>query len=264
MRVIIKKNYDELSKEAALAVAALIRRKPDCTLGLATGSTPLGLYKEMVRMHRRERLSFSAVKTFNLDEYCGLAAAHPQSYRYFMDTHLFGHIDINPENACVPDGSIAMEQAEQYCEGYEGKIKSVGGIDLQVLGIGGDGHIAFNEPGSSFSSRTRIVALDAQTIIDNARFFNNTEDVPKFAVSMGVGTILEAKEILFLASGKNKADIVAKALEGPLTSMVTASALHLHPKVTAILDEEAACSLVRYPYYKFTRDAERDINMPLF
>jgi len=264
MRVIITKDYYELSREASVVISSLINKKPGCVLGLATGSTPLGLYRELVRLHKEEKLSFSSVKTFNLDEYYGLNPSHPQSYRHFMDTNLFRHIDIKPENTFVPEGNIKSEEAEEYCRGYEEEIKKNGGIDLQVLGIGGDGHIAFNEPGSSLGSRTRIVALDARTIADNARFFNKAEEVPRFALSMGVGTILEAREIILLAAGSNKAPILAQALEGPITSMVTASAIQFHPRVTVITDEEAACSLARYPYYKFIRDAEQKINTPLF
>jgi len=264
MRIIIKKNYDDLSKEAAGIIRNLIKTKPDCVLGLATGSTPIGLYRELIRFHKEEGLSFSRVTTFNLDEYYGLQPSHPQSYRYFMDTNLFKDIDIKPENTFVPEGSVKRQDIVRHCADYEQRIKKAGGIDIQVLGIGGDGHIAFNEPGSSFNSRTRLVSLDAQTINDNSRFFNNSEEVPQFALSMGIGTILEAREILFLASGENKADIVAQAIEGPLTSMVTASALQLHPKVNVILDEEAAFSLKRYSYYKFTQEAEGKIEMPIF
>lgn len=264
MRVIIKEDYREVSREAAGMVAGLVKSKPCCTLGLATGSTPLGLYNELVRLHRDEGLSFARVKTFNLDEYYGLAPEDPRSYRHFMDENLFGKIDIRPENTSVPDGRTEIDKLEEYCTSYEEKIRASGGIDLQVLGIGSDGHIAFNEPGSSLSSRTRIVSLDPQTIRDNSRFFNKGERVPEFALSMGVGTILESREILFLASGEGKAEIVARALEGPVTSMVTASALQLHPKVSIILDSQAAGKLRRLQYYRFSEEAERKIRMPLF
>ena len=264
MRVIVKSNYEEMSKEAAKIVADLVRKKPNCVLGLATGSTPVGLYQELVRMHKEEGLDFSQVTTFNLDEYYGLSPDHPQSYRYFMNENLFDGINIKKENTFVPDGTIPLEKIEEYCKEYEEKIKNAGGIDIQVLGIGGDGHIAFNEPGSSLASRTRLVALDEQTIKDNSRFFKSEEEVPRFALSMGVGTILEAKEIIFLANGKKKAEVVAKAIEGPITSLITASALQLHPKVTAILDEEAASELKRINYYKFAEEAEKKINKKLF
>lgn len=264
MRVIIVKDYDEMSRKAAKIVKELIIRKPDCVLGLATGSTPVGLYKELIRMHKEEGLDFSKVKTFNLDEYYGISPKHPQSYRYFMDVNLFNGINIKKENTHIPDGTIKKEEIEKYCKRYEEMIKEAGGIDLQVLGIGGDGHIGFNEPGSSIYSRTRLVALDQQTIKDNSRFFEKIEDVPKFALTMGVGTILEAKEILFLANGLKKAEVVAKAIEGPITSQITASALQLHPKVTLIIDEQAASKLKRKDYYKFAYDAEKSIGIKIF
>lgn len=264
MRVIVKSSYEEMSKEAAKIVADLVRNKPDCVLGLATGSTPVGLYQELVRMHKEEGLDFSQVTTFNLDEYYGLSPDHPQSYRYFMNENLFNGINIKKENTYVPDGTVPVEEIEKFCAEYEEKIKKAGGIDLQVLGIGGDGHIAFNEPGSSLGSRTRLVALDEQTIKDNSRFFEKEEDVPRFALSMGVGTILEAKEIIFLANGKKKAEVVAKAIEGPVTSAITASAIQLHPKVSVFLDEEAASELKRIQYYKFAAEAEKKINKKLF
>lgn len=264
MRIIIVKSYDEMSKKAADIVAELVRRKPDCVLGLATGSTPEGLYAELVRRHREEGLNFSKVTTFNLDEYYGLDGNHPQSYRYFMNEKLFNGINIKKENTFVPDGTVPVKDIERYCKKYEKTIKEKGGIDLQVLGIGGDGHIAFNEPGSSLSSRTRLVALNEQTIKDNSRFFKSADEVPRYALTMGVGTILEAKELLFLANGEKKADVVAKALEGPITSSITASALQLHQKVTAILDESAASRLSRAPFYRFAAEAEEKIGMKLF
>lgn len=264
MRILIAKDYEKMSKEAAQIVCELIRRKPDCVLGLATGSTPLGLYKELVRMHKEDGLDFSRVRTFNLDEYYGLSPQHPQSYRCFMDENLFKGLNIKPENTRVPDGSVKIGEVEQYCKRYEELIKQAGGIDLQVLGIGGDGHIAFNEPGSSLGSRTRVVALDEKTIEDNSRFFDSSADVPRFALSMGVGTILEAKEIIFLATGAKKAEVVAEALEGPVTSMITASALQLHPRVTAILDEEASDSLDRIAFYRFAADSEKKAGVKLF
>ena len=264
MRVLIVKDYDEMSKKAADIVAELVKRKPNCVLGLATGSTPEGLYSELVRRHKEEGLDFSKVITFNLDEYYGLPGTHPQSYRYFMNEKLFNGINIRKENTLVPDGKVPIKDIEKFCKEYEEKIKKAGGIDLQVLGIGGDGHIAFNEPGSSLSSRTRLVALNEQTIKDNSRFFSSVDDVPKYALSMGVGTILEAKELLFLANGEKKAEVVAKAIEGPITSSITASALQLHPKVTVILDEGAAKMLSRVSFYKFAAEAEEKIGMKLF
>lgn len=249
MEVIIKKNYDEMSKEAAKVVKKRILKKLNLVLGLATGSTPLGLYQELVRMHKEEDLSFKKVKTFNLDEYYGLDPDHPQSYRYFMNANLFSQIDIDLANTHVPDG--LAKDIGKYCLEYEEEIEKCGGIDLQVLGIGSDGHIGFNEPGSSLGSRTRIKTLNEQTVADNSRFFKNIDEVPKYAITMGVGTIIDAKEIILLASGKNKSRVVAQAIEGPVTSQITASMLQVHPKVMVILDEDAASLLKKRDYYKF-------------
>ncbi|MGI6595362.1 MAG: glucosamine-6-phosphate deaminase [Candidatus Ratteibacteria bacterium] len=264
MRVLIVKNYEELSVKAAEEVAELIKRKPICVLGLATGGTPVGMYKELARMHQSEGLDFSGVATFNLDEYYGLDGSHPHSYRCFMDANLVDGTNINRENMFIPNGKVAIKDVEAHCAEYEEKIKEAGGIDLQVLGIGGDGHIAFNEPGASLASRTRLVALNEQTIKDNARFFASAEEVPVYAISMGVGTILEARELLVLANGEKKADIVAKALEGPLSSSVVASVIQLHPKVTVILDEEAAGKLSRANFYKFAASMEGQVGLKLF
>jgi len=200
-------------------------------------------------MHKEEDLSFKKVKTFNLDEYYGLDPDHPQSYRYFMNANLFSQIDIDLANTHVPDG--LAKDIGKYCLEYEEEIEKYGGIDLQVLGIGSDGHIGFNEPGSSLGSRTRIKTLNEQTVADNSRFFKNIDEVPKYAITMGVGTIIDAKEIILLASGKNKSRVVAQAIEGPVTSQITASMLQVHPKVMVILDEDAASLLKKRDYYKF-------------
>ena len=184
MLVIIKENYEQMSIEAAKQVASLIRKKPDCVIGFATGSTPLGLYKELIRMHNEEGLDFSKVVSFNLDEYVGLPPTHPESYHYFMWENLFKHININPSNVHIPMGMA--EDIDAFCEWYEEKIIEHGGIDLQILGIGSNGHIAFNEHGSSLGSRTRIKTLDEKTRKDNARFFNSMDEVPKYAITMGV------------------------------------------------------------------------------
>ena len=252
MEVIITKNYDEMSKKAAQIIANQIQKKPDTVLGLATGSTPLGTYQELIRLNREEGLNFSKVTTFNLDEYLGLSPLHKESYNYFMWENLFKHININPENVYIPKGDV--QDAEEFCQWYEEKIKEVGGIDLQLIGIGSDGHIAFNEPGSSLMSRTRVKTLDEQTIKDNARFFTKEEEVPRFAITMGVGTILEAKKILLIANGEKKADACAQFIEGPVTSQITASALQLHQHVTVVLDEGAASKLKRIKYYNWIRD----------
>jgi len=249
MEVIIKETYDLMSKAAAEAVASLINSKPNAVLGLATGSTPLGLYRELARMHKSDGLDFSQVTTFNLDEYVGLTKDHPQSYHYFMHENLFKHINIPPQNVYIPSGTTTNYRA--FCAWFERRIEEVGGIDLQLLGIGSDGHIAFNEPSSSLGSRTRIKTLARQTIEDNARFFDRIEDVPVYAITMGVGTILEARQILFLANGENKAAAVAAAVEGPVTSMITASALQLHPDTICYLDRPAAGKLKMIDYYEW-------------
>ena len=251
MEIIICDTYEAMSQGAAKVVARLLNSKPNAVLGLPTGSTPLGLYKELARMHKSEGLDFSRVTTFNLDEYVGLRKDHPQSYHYFMHENLFKHINIPTQNVYLPSGTTDNYAA--FCQWYEQRIKECGGIDLQLLGVGSDGHIGFNEPSSSLGSRTRIKTLARPTIEDNARFFEKIEDVPIYAITMGVGTILEARQILFLANGANKADAVAKTIEGPVTSMITASALQLHPDVTAYLDRPAASKLSMLDYYQWVQ-----------
>lgn len=249
MEILIADNYDDMSRLAADLFEHQLRRKPSSVLGLATGSTPIGLYEELVRRHQEHGLDFSKAVTFNLDEYLDLPPTHTQSYRYFMEQHLFRHVNVSPANIHVPHGNAA--DIEGFCEWYEAEIERRGGIDLQVLGIGGDGHIAFNEPGSSLGSRTRLKTLTEETIRDNARFFDSDEQVPRFAITMGVGTIMEAREIVLLANGAKKAAVVAQALEGPITSQISASALQMHRQVTVVLDAEAATHLQRADYYRW-------------
>ena len=249
MEVVVCRDYQEMSKSAAAMVAQLLRRKPHAVLGLATGSTPLGLYKELIRLHKQEGLDFSQVTSFNLDEYVGLDPQHDQSYHYFMHENFFRHININLRQVHVPSGTAKDYGA--FCQWYEQRIKECGGIDLQVLGIGSNGHIAFNEPLSSLQSRTRIKTLARQTIEDNARFFARKEDVPIFAVTMGVGTIMEARRIVLLANGGAKAKAVAAAVEGPVSAMITASALQMHPDCTFYADDDAAAGLTMRDYYQW-------------
>jgi glucosamine-6-phosphate deaminase len=249
VEVIVQGTHEEMSRAAARVVAKTLNAKPNAVLGLATGSTPLGLYWELVRMHREEGLDFSQVTTFNLDEYVGLSKNHPQSYHYFMHENLFKHLNIPPQNIYIPSGTTDNYAA--FCQWYERRIVECGGIDLQVLGIGSDGHIAFNEPSSSLGSRTRIKTLARQTIADNARFFETLDQVPVYAITMGVGTILEAHKIILLANGATKAAAVAAAIEGPVTSMITASALQLHRDTMCILDREAAGELKMLDYYQW-------------
>jgi glucosamine-6-phosphate deaminase len=252
MEIIIKKDYGEMSSEAALIVAEELKKKARTgmpfKLGLATGGTPIGLYGELARMCAAKKLDFSTVITFNLDEYVGLAPTHERSYRRFMNENLFKRINIQIMNTHVPNG--LARNLEKHCEEYDAMIKDAGGLDLQVLGLGRDGHIGFNEPGSSLASRTRIKTLAEETISDNSRFFRKKKDVPRYAITMGVGTILESRKILLLASGPQKASVLARAVEGPVTSEITASALQLHPYVIVVCDEEAASSLKRKEYYR--------------
>src|SRR6476469_4041793 len=256
MEVVVMPSYEAMSLAAAKLVANVLNAKPNAVLWMATGSTPLGVYQELVRMHRKEGLDFAQVTTFNLDEYVGLQRQHPQSYHYFMHENFFRHVNVAPGNIYIPSGTTSNYRS--FCEWYEQRIKDCGGIDVQILGIGSDGHIAFNEPGSSLSSRTRLKTLAKSTIDDNARFFERPSDVPIYAITMGVGTILEARELILLASGKNKAKAVAEMIEGPVTSMITASALQLHPSANVFLDESAASQLKMRDYYDWVQKKKPD------
>jgi len=247
MLVVVKKDHDEVSGEAARVISNLLREKPSSVLGLATGSTPLDLYKELIRMYKDEGLDFSKVTTFNLDEYIGLPPSHPESYHHFMNEHLFKHINVPERFIHVPSGMVDVNEVHRinrFCDWYEEEIIRFGGIDLQLLGIGSNGHIGFNEPGSSLGSRTRIKTLSKNTRKDNARFFDNDlEQVPKYAITMGIGTILDSKIILLIAAGKSKAKAIKDTVEGPITNQVPASALQLHERVFLIIDEDAAAQL---------------------
>jgi glucosamine-6-phosphate deaminase len=249
MLVVLKKDYEEVSREAARIVAAAVRSNPAIVLGLATGNTPLGLYTELIDLYRAGTLDFSRATTFNLDEYLGVPHSHPQSYHTFMDQHFFSHVNFSRQSTHIPDGSITRDY-DSYCAFYEASIKTAGGIDLQILGIGRNGHIGFNEPTSSLASRTRLKALSRETIEDSRHLFGNESEMPKCAITMGIGTILDSRRILLLASGRSKAAAVAKAIEGPITSSVSASALQMHPDVTFIIDEEAGYSLTQRDYYR--------------
>jgi len=252
MEIIITPDYETMSKTSAAIIAREVKRKHDLVLGLATGDTPVWTYKELARLHQEEGLDLSKVTTFNLDEYLGLAPLHKNSYNYFMWENLFKHINVSPHRIFVPQGNT--NDPEQFSEWYEEQIRLAGGIDLQVLGIGSDGHIGFNEPGSSFASRTRVKGLYEQTIKDNARFFDKEEDVPRFAITMGVGTILDAKKILLIANGEGKAGVCKEFIEGPVTSQITATALQLHSYAIVVLDAKAASKLERKEYYNWIRD----------
>ena len=249
MEVIIQPDAAAATLYAARFVAAYIRRTPRAVLGLATGGTPEGVYAELVRMHREEGLDFSGVSTFNLDEYVGLAPEHDGSYRYYMARHLFNHVNIPRSATHFPDGMATDFQVE--CIQYERQIKSAGGIGLQLLGIGRDGHIGFNEPSSSLVSRTRIKTLTEETIRDNMKYFKKGEKVPYHVLTMGIGTIREARTVLMLALGESKAEAVAQMVEGPVTSMVPASALQMHEQAVVILDRVASSRLSRADYYRW-------------
>jgi len=252
LKIIVKHNYQEMSKCAAEKIGELVKNKPDCVLGLATGGTPIGTYRELIKLYN-QGLDFSNVKTFNLDEYLGVGKdlSKPyemdQSYARFMHEELFKYTNIKEENVHIPDG--LTKNPEEFCQWYEDEIKKSGGIDLQLLGIGGDGHWGFNEPGSSLSSRTRVEKLTEQTLDDNYEAFFKAsgisrDDIPHYAITMGIGTIFEAKSLIMLANGQKKAEIVARALEGDITTEVTASAIQLFTGDSyVILDKEAASRL---------------------
>lgn len=248
MEIIIQPTAETATGIAARLIAKRLRDKPDLVLGLATGSTPLTLYRELVAL----KLDWRKVTTFNLDEYIGISPQHPQSYHNFMWENLFQHVNIPVKNVHIPDGMAKDIPAS--CELYERQIQAAGGIDLQVLGIGTDGHIGFNEPTSSLTSRTRIKTLTQQTIKDNARFFGHENNVPHHVITMGIGTILEARQNVLLAFGSKKAATIAEAVEGPITAMNPASVLQLHTNAKVFLDVAAAAKLQRADYYRWVYD----------
>jgi glucosamine-6-phosphate deaminase len=245
MEIIIQSTPGAATSVAARIIARLLQEKPNAVLGLATGSTPLLLYRELIAM----KLEWRKVTTFNLDEYVGLAAAHPQSYHSFMWENLFRHVNIAKKNVHIPDGMT--KNIPKFCTQYEKQIREAGGIDLQVLGIGSDGHIGFNEPTSSLASRTRIKTLTPQTVRDNARFFGSETEVPHHVITMGIGTIMEARQCLMLAFGAKKARAIAEAVEGPITAINPASILQMHPVAKVCLDNAAASRLQRADYYRW-------------
>ena len=245
MEIIIQPNAEAATAVATRIVAHLVREKPNAVLGLATGSTPLLLYRALAGL----KLDWRKVTTFNLDEYVGLPQAHDQSYHSFMWKNLFRHVNISRKNIHIPDGMSG--DIARFCEHYEKRIRAAGGIDLQVLGIGTDGHIGFNEPTSSLASRTRIKTLTRQTHKDNARYFGSAGKVPHHVITMGLGTIMEARQCLLLAFGTKKARAIAATVEGPITAINPASILQMHPKVTVCLDDAAAAKLKRADYYRW-------------
>ena len=242
MKVYIGKNYEEMSRIAANVLSAQVMMKPDCVLGLATGSTPIGTYKVLIERCAQGDLDFSQVKSINLDEYVGLSGEHDQSYRYFMNNNLFNHINIDKANTNVPNG--LAEDVDAECERYNNVINTLGPIDIQVLGMGHNGHIGFNEPDDHFPLETHKVDLAQSTIDANARFFASADEVPRQALTMGIKTIMQAKKVLVVVSGKDKAEIVKKAFSGPVTPQVPASILQMHPNVILVGDEAALSQLL--------------------
>ncbi|HHU50384.1 MAG TPA: glucosamine-6-phosphate deaminase [Firmicutes bacterium] len=245
MKVFVEKDYTSLSKKGAKIIEEVVRNKPDCVLGLATGSTPLGIYEELIRLHRLGGgigLDFSKVTTFNLDEYCGLKKTDPQSYHFYMWENFFRHVNLKPENTFIPNAN--SEDASQECVRYEEAIEVRGGLDLQLLGLGRNGHIGFNEPDEHFVLDTHVVELSADTIKANSRFFSSEAQVPRYAMTMGIGSIMGAKKILLVVSGEGKEEVVRKILqERVVTPRIPASILHLHPDVTMLLDYKIASAL---------------------
>ena len=237
MRIVRVKDYDDMSRKAGNILAAQVVAKPDCVLGLATGSTPIGAYKRLIEGYEAGDLDFSQVKTYNLDEYRGLPGDHDQSYRYFMNVNLFDHVNIDKANTHVPDG--LAEDYEAACAAYDEAVAAAGGQDLQLLGIGNNGHIGFNEPGDAFVKGTHCVDLTESTIQANSRLFDSIDDVPRQAFSMGIGTIMAARTILVMASGEAKAQAVHDMIYGPITPSCQASILQLHPNVVVVADEAA-------------------------
>lgn len=254
MEVIVRGTAEDAAELTARIIEHALRNNPHLTLGLATGRTMERVYRILVRMHKEEELDFSLACTFNLDEYIGIAPDSPNSYRYYMHEHLFNHVNIHPGHVHLPNGMAADTATE--CRQYEAAIKNHGGIDLQLLGVGRSGHIGFNEPLSALLSRTREKALSSQTVAQNSVLFRGGEEMPRRAITMGVGTILESRRCLLLATGEEKAAIIAKAVEGPITAMISATALQLHPHCTVIVDEAAAAGLQNLAYYRWIFENE--------
>jgi glucosamine-6-phosphate deaminase len=252
VQIVIAGSPAEVGRLTASKISQLVRRQPDAVLGLATGSSPLAIYAELARQVREEGLDCSAVRAFALDEYVGLPAEHPQSYHSVIRREVVEPLGMDPAAVHVPDGTAA--DVEAACAEYERMITDAGGIDIQILGIGANGHIGFNEPTSSFAARTRIKTLAPQTRADNARFFHSPEEVPTHCLTQGLGTILDARQLVLVAQGEAKAHAVAAMVEGPVSSMCPGSALQLHPEATAIVDEAAASRLALTDYYRYTYD----------
>ncbi|NIM90954.1 MAG: glucosamine-6-phosphate deaminase [Candidatus Aminicenantes bacterium] len=256
MEIIIKEDYDQICEEAVTIIHQTWKKKNDLVLGLPTGRTPLGVYNRLIELNQNQEIDFSRVVAFSLDEYLGLNKDHPQSFAYYMEKNFYRHINIKKENIFRLEGT--PKDVDRHCQEYEEKIKSQGGLDVLILGIGRNGHIGFNEPSSSLSSRTRVKTLAEETVEVNSRFFENKDEVPRFCLTMGIGTIMESKMIILLASGEDKSEAVQKSMEGPVTASVPASILQLHPQAKIIIDQKAASRLIRRDYYQWVyRNKER-------
>lgn len=249
MEIIIKKDYRKMCEEAVMLIHRTWKKKKNLVLGLATGKTPLGVYEDLIQLHQKGEMDFSEVRAFSLDEYLGLSHDHPQSFAFYMQQNFFQHINIKKENVYRLSG--LPDDIEAHCHEYENKIRTIGGVDIQILGIGRNGHIGFNEPSSSLSSRTRIKTLTEETITANDPFFHNKKEIPRYCLTMGIGTILESGTILLLASGQEKSRAIQQSVEGPITATIPASILQLHPQAKIIIDEDAASLLERRSYYRW-------------
>jgi glucosamine-6-phosphate deaminase len=256
VEIIILENEKAVYTEASARIVDWIRKKPDVMIGLATGNTMIGIYENLIAEYKRSQLDFSSVKTVNLDEYLGLDPADPSSFHSYMHRYLFKHVNMDPNNILIPDP--LPEDVEEECDAYEQTIKEKGGIDVQLLGIGRDGHIGFNEPSSSLSARTRVKTLTDETLKDN---FGSNKG-PRFAITMGIGTIMEAKEIVLVAVGEEKAKAISSMVEGPVTASCPASALQLHPRVKVVCDNAAARDLERAEYYKWIWEHKKEVEKP--
>jgi glucosamine-6-phosphate deaminase len=261
MKVVILKDAAEVAKYGANIFVKQIKKKPHSVLGLATGSTPVAMYNELISHYKNNDVSFSAVRSFNLDEYLGVSGDHPQSYRHFMNEKLFNHVDIDKNNTAVPPGDA--KNPIEACEHYEQGIKNSGGIDIQLLGIGRNAHIGFNEPSSSLGSRTRVKTLTQETIDDNARFFAEGEFQPHLSITMGIGTILESKQVVLLATGENKAQAIADTVQGHITAECPASALQFHQNTVIIIDEAAASLLKNKDFFRHIEKENQKLEQSL-
>jgi glucosamine-6-phosphate deaminase len=258
MEIIIKKDYHRMCEEAVKLIHQSWQKKKDLVLGLATGKTPIGVYEGLIRLYREREMDFSEVSAFSLDEYLGLQEDHPQSFAFYMQQNFFQHINIKKENIFRLDG--LPEDIKAHCHEYEKKIRMAGGIDIQILGLGRNGHIGFNEPSSSLSSKTRVKTLTQETIAANTPFFLDKKQIPRYCLTMGIGTIMESRMVLLLASGQEKSQAIRQSIEGPITANIPASILQLHAQAKIIIDEEAAGQLERKSYYRWVYEHKDNVD----